>query len=296
MKKRWKIFWTVCGICAGLGFICCIMSLMLGVTTEAINARFPGGIKVTRNFGIMWQDNESDWAWGIVPRRAREEDAMASFSGVRSIDADVTALEIIVQPAERGADGPALKSGDVFLEAEDISKWLELRYYMEGDELKIRSAKNKAVLRNLGYTGTVTLSIPMGQPLEKASFRNGAGTLYIEDIQARELTVDVGAGEAHIDGFASEKADLSCGAGEISAFGKASTGARIECGVGEVVYEAFGRQEDYNYDLTCGIGEIMCGTDEYTGLNNSRKIDNGAAKTINVECGIGNVEINFTEE
>ena len=296
MKRGWRVFWAACGICAGIGLICCMASLVLGVTTEAVEARFPGGIRVTKNFGIMWRDNGSGWSWGIGPRWAVEEDEKASFSGVRSIDADVGALEIIVQPADEGEDGLILGGGEVFLEAEDIPKRLELRYYMEGDELKIRSTESIKGLTNLGFVGTLTLRVPTEKPLERASFNNAAGTLYIEDIRARELVVDVGAGEADIDGFVSEKVDLACGAGTIHASGDARAGARIECGIGEVVYEAFGRQNDYNYNLECGIGEITCGSDEYAGLNSTRKIDTGAAKDINVECGIGSVEISFSEE
>ena len=110
MKKGWRVFWAVCGICVGIGLICCMASLVLGVTTEAIEARFPGGIRVTKNFGIMWKDNTSGWNWGVTPRWAVEEDEKASFSGVRSIDADVGALEIIVQPAEKAANGVDRKS------------------------------------------------------------------------------------------------------------------------------------------------------------------------------------------
>ena len=48
MKRGWKIFWIVCGICTGIGLICCAAAFALGVTTEAIENRFPNGIGIVR--------------------------------------------------------------------------------------------------------------------------------------------------------------------------------------------------------------------------------------------------------
>ena len=63
MKRRWKIFWTVCGITAAIGLACCIAALALGVTAEMIEGRFP----------LVWacvrRENEQP---GILYRRAQD--------------------------------------------------------------------------------------------------------------------------------------------------------------------------------------------------------------------------------
>ena len=48
MKKGWKIFWIVCAATAAIGFVCCVIAKVLGVTTDMIEGRFPHGIGVIR--------------------------------------------------------------------------------------------------------------------------------------------------------------------------------------------------------------------------------------------------------
>lgn len=56
MKKGWKIFWIVCGVTFISGLVCCIISLSLGVTTEAISMHFPKGY-----IGWEWDDDDDDF-------------------------------------------------------------------------------------------------------------------------------------------------------------------------------------------------------------------------------------------
>lgn len=40
MKKGWKIFWIVCAVTAAIGFVCCVIAKVLGVTTDMIEGQF----------------------------------------------------------------------------------------------------------------------------------------------------------------------------------------------------------------------------------------------------------------
>ena len=44
MKKRWKIFWIVCGSMFLIGIICCSVSWGMGTTLTDIAHQFPHGI------------------------------------------------------------------------------------------------------------------------------------------------------------------------------------------------------------------------------------------------------------
>ena len=59
MKRRWKIFWTVCGITAAVGFACCIAALALGVTAEMIEGRFPPGYGIVSGGKMSSQESVS---------------------------------------------------------------------------------------------------------------------------------------------------------------------------------------------------------------------------------------------
>ena len=54
-------------------------------------------------------------------------------------------------------------------------------------------------------------------------------------------------------------------------------------------------QEDYNYDLECGVGNLDVGSDSYSGLGREKSISNtGADRKVDLECGMGNVSVNFS--
>ena len=54
-----------------------------------------------------------------------------------------------------------------------------------------------------------------------------------------------------------------------------------------------GVKEDYNYDLECGIGEIRCADESYSGFGKDYTIDNHAAKNMEIESGIGKITVKY---
>ena len=112
MKRRWKIFWTVCGITAAIGLACCIAALALGVTAEMIEGRFPGG------FGLVSGGKMS---------------SQESYTGVRKIDMDLSAGDVEVLPTD---------GHEVVVETEVISRRLGFASNMEEDELEIIDLDN----------------------------------------------------------------------------------------------------------------------------------------------------------
>ena len=72
----------------------------------------------------------------------------------------------------------------------------------------------------------------------------------------------------------------------------------VYSGTGTVTVErqANLKQKDYNYDLDCGIGEIRCGDDSFSGFGREKSIDNGADKKMDIDCGIGSINVAFMEQ
>lgn len=286
MKRGWKIFWITCIIVAGTGLALCIAGWGMGATSEAIAARLPAGF----GLGIISGDSYFGYVGnldGDETRAVKVKDTREEFTGVRSIDMDVWAGEINIQTAEDTNQG-------IIVEAKDIDKRLQLRYYMEDGELKFKTKDKVFRIKNAGKVGKINIYIPKGYEFEEISLEVGAGALYVDDILARELSVDIGAGEAVINHFSVEQLDLECGAGEITACGEAGIEADIDCGVGEITYTAVGKETDYNYNIECGIGEVICGGSSYSGIASEKTIDNGAQREMNIKCGIGEVTVDFS--
>lgn len=82
----------------------------------------------------------------------------------------------------------------------------------------------------------------------------------------------------------------------ITATGDAKKKIEADCGVGEINLKIKGKQKDYNYDLDCGIGEIRCGDDSFSGFGREKSIDNGADKKMDIDCGIGSINVAFMEQ
>lgn len=70
-----------------------------------------------------------------------------------------------------------------------------------------------------------------------------------------------------------------------------------DCGAGEIDMVVTGKEKDYNYDLSCGMGEINLEDSEYSGIGIEKNISNeGARKDMVLECGMGEIDVEFTGE
>ncbi len=290
MKKGWKIFWIVCASCLGVGIVCCVVSLIMGVTIEGIENRFPNGITLGRGIGIFMYDDDYEEGNAVA-----ESDDRQSFSGVRSIDIDVWAGEVEIRtlPDTYQEHHQEHYRQEVIVETQGVSRKMRLQYYMDGDELKIKTKKKLVGIKN--GAGKIYVYVPQDYLFEEVSLDVGAGTLYVENIRAEEFSVDIGAGEAVIDSFTADEVDLDCGAGEITAAGNAVREVDIDCGMGEITFTASGKQSDYDYKISCGIGQVVCGDMSCSGIGSERKVSNGTFREMNVDCGVGEVTIHFSE-
>lgn len=280
MKKGWKIFWIVCAVTAAIGFVCCAIAWGLGVTTDMIEGRFPHGIGVfSHNYDVddyIDDDHDHD-----IPL---EDDTKSTYSHISEMDIDIFAGKVKVVLSD--------DTDNVTVETRGINKRLGLKCYQDEDELKIKSKERIWHVNNVG-SGTITITLPRDFHLNEASFDIGAGTLDIEEIVAQDLHVSVGAGDANVSRFEAGEAEFDCGAGKIHANGDAREDIDIDDGAGEIILTVAGEESSYNYDIDCGVGEIICGNTTYSGLANGKKINNGASRDITVDCGVGTITINF---
>ena len=265
MKTGWKVFWIVCAGAIAIGFVCCAVAFGLGVTLDAIHGRFPNG-------------------FGYVGGSGKEaEDIHESFKGITEIDAEIAAGEVSVY---------ATDEDEIRVETKNLRQRLGFKCYVEGNELKLKTNKRLYHLNNMGK-GTIKVYIPREMRFDEVSFDMGAGTLTMDEVYADSFSVDVGAGEVEVADFQAREGSLKCGAGTIRAKGDVTSELEIECGVGEVEFTAYGHETDYNYDIDCAVGEVVCGGSDYSGIGGHRHIDNGADKDMEISTGVGSVTVEF---
>lgn len=186
----------------------------------------------------------------------------------------------------------------------------------DGDKIRVNvanDAKNDVVVKETSGKITITdtrsgnvkkkkqikVIVPSGKDFDTVSLGVDMGTIDLEcDLKVQELSMEVGAGE--FSGYGNITAaycDLQVGAGTIDIDQLDIQKLNADCGAGEIDMVVTGKEKDYNYDLSCGMGEIDLENSEYSGLGIEKNISNeGAKKDMVLECGMGEIDVEFTGE
>lgn len=332
MKKRWKIFWIVCGSMFLIGIICCSVSWGMGTTMADIAHQFPYGIGlVSEDKAESYLDDDDwdddDWDDDDIDDEDedRDDDQDADSDQNQQQQNEKQETAVTSQENENMKDATGIIEGngkvayqnisgikstvwagrihlktqsgtdEITVESKDTHEKLGFRAYAKNGTLYLTSNKKITKVKNIGK-GTITVTFPADMELEKAELNLKAGELKAEQITAKDLEVNAGAGEVNILEFSSEKAKFKCGTGSVTAAGDAEKKIDADCGVGEMNLKIKGNQKDYNYDLHCGIGEINCGDYSLSGLGSENNVDNGADKKMDIDCGIGSINVSFMEQ
>ena len=186
----------------------------------------------------------------------------------------------------------------------------------DGDKIRVNvanDAKNDVVVKETSGKITITdtrsgnvkkkkqikVIVPSGKDFDTVSLGVDMGTIDLEcDLKVQELSMEVGAGEfSGYGNITAANCDLQVGAGTIDIDQIDVQKLNADCGAGEIDMVVTGKEKDYNYDLSCGMGEIDLENSEYSGLGIEKTISNeGAQKDMVLECGMGEIDVEFTGE
>ena len=287
MKKGTKGMLIAVGAFAVAGIVFCIG----GISVAAVET----GGNVFDQAGQLLQDNDYPLAglihWGNAQYHSSDIDWDALDGN--TVDMDFASdLEI------------SLKYDELLIQEYD------------GDKIRVNvanDAKNDVVVKETSGKITITdtrsgnvkkkkqikVIVPSGKDFDTVSLGVDMGTIDLEcDLKVQELSVEVGAGE--FSGYGNITAaycDLQVGAGTIDIDQIDVQKLNADCGAGEIDMVVTGKEKDYNYELSCGMGEIDLENSEYSGLGIEKTISNeGAQKDMVLECGMGEIDVEFTGE
>lgn len=192
------------------------------------------------------------------------------------------------------ADGSITEVDEVFhsLDVELKAGKLEI-YYDDVDKVQVEQEETPAFKC---YVEDSTLHVEGGQTFGVNSTQARIVIRIPRNFSFAEFELEVGAGEAAVDGVIANEASINVGAGKATITKLDAKEVDASVGAGELYLEVVGKKEDYSYNLECGIGELKVGDEAYDGLAGERTIKNKDAKHfLDVECGIGKMQIDFTE-
>lgn len=273
MKKFTKICLITAVIVGCVGVSLCITALVLGVTMEDVAGT-----------GIAWDRH----AGKIVVNQGERKHYEQSFEDVEGLEVEVSVGSVTIE--ETDTDRVTVTGDQVYP---------SFSCTMDGKTLKIKDENSRFLsMGSMGdsdHDSTVTVQIPRETVLKKMDLDVTTGELVVSGFQTKRLVTECGTGSAHLEGNVLGKSEMSCDMGELSYTGNLGGDVQIECGMGSATLNLTNRQEEFNYDLECGMGDIRAGDLSIGGIAGEKKISNGADRTMEVECGMGNVEILFEE-
>lgn len=156
-----------------------------------------------------------------------------------------------------------------------------------------------------------TLTIPEDAAFEDVKIDLGAGKASLSYINTQNLKINAGAGKITASNLTSNKArvdggvgeftlidcslkdlSLECGVGKLTYRGTMTGECKIDSGVGAVDIHLTGSKQDYEINISTGIGKLTVdGEKQSDGIT----INKGAVNVIDIDGGIGDTSIEFAE-
>ncbi len=219
---------------------------------------------------------------------------------------DVDALEIHV-----GGNSLEVKVSEddyYYIEQKGEGK---LQAYEENGVLYVTAIMNDMVFGNQPETNII-FYVPEGTELEKLDVELGAGTIKASNLNGKEVEFDLGAGYIQWEALNADALKIEMGAGKVvttnAVLGdlEVSLGAgdcqvqaeiqgnvEVNCSAGNVSLECVGKETEFNYEISCTAGSIQIEKEKISKVNETKKIDNNASKTMELNVSAGNIEVEF---
>lgn len=204
-------------------------------------------------------------------KEARVREGSYELSCVREYE-NITSLKVEVGAANcsiRTYDGTKVRvaaENDQHFQVKESGGTLKVSY----------GAENLRFLQDFLAENFITIYLPRGETLDRLEVDGGAANIVMEEMDC-------------------ERAELEIGAGTLSYQGSVEKELSVDCGLGSVNLELQGKADDFNYDLDCGLGSISVERGPNIGGVGENKLDNKASKKMRVECGMGSVNVGFSE-
>ncbi len=310
MKKFMKFCFILAMVLIIAGCVC----YMVGRSTDGGDRMDEVLSRVSGDWVHLDLDN--DWgAW--LSDNSYDIDDISMFSGDYEIwqgDVERRRLcqgNIAVLDLEIGGSVVEIQESDdeyVYIESSNSGK---LQAYVEDSTLYVKAVRPSNLFNEISNS-SIILYLPEDCKLMQLVVSLGAGQLKLEDLKVDCMEAQIGAGQLLMEGLELSFLEVSLGAGEVKAedvavdiltaeigagnlelSGAIHEGAEISCSMGNVSMELEGEPIDFNYELSCVAGNMEIGEDKFSGATQEREIDNGAEKYMNIDCSMGNVEVDF---
>ncbi|BCJ94733.1 hypothetical protein acsn021_23020 [Anaerocolumna cellulosilytica] len=270
-----------------------------------------------------YEDNEGIGSWEEADRKDIYNDSLdypISYKKVDSLKLDVSSGTVTIKEGETfsvdvneaGADYVKSEVSDGILKITD-SGYFNADRNDEVHVISIFGVKVRTDKNNISWPDNTRIEITLPQEFkaDKLTLSIGAGAIQADSLKAKTAIVNVGAGRIRIDELNVENAssysvgageliiedftgrdiDVECGIGAISLSGIIKGVNEVNCGIGSVEMDINGKEEDYNYDVSSGIGTVRINNNKYSGIASESIKNTGAKDSFSLKCEIGKIDL-----
>lgn len=271
MKRFTKVSLIIAAILGCVGLSLCITALVLGVTLEEVSKT-----------QITWNHH----AKKVVVNEGDLRDFEEAFDRVESLEVEVEAGNVLVEESD---------TDQVVVIGKGVAPSFQCA--MEGRTLKIED-KNHSYVKLDHFRADdgeckITVQVPRGTVFQNMELNIKAGSLEVLGFQTKKLEAECEAGSAQLEGDIRGECELTCGVGKLTYRGNLGGNTSVECGMGSVEMELANTQEEFDYALECGMGQINVGDLSIKGIAGEKEVSNQANRKMEIECGMGEVNATF---
>lgn len=306
MKKFTKIMLIIAGITACLGAICMVIAFAMGLTTDGLKQMVRDGkfaFDMTETKILKFEDDDTEDEKADVDVKVDTGVVLDA-----SIKVEMDEDERIYRTSESFTNIELeFGAGVLDIYYDDVEE-VEIREKnVDGFEVKVKNdtlvigssmdvnIEDVESLEELNERSLVII-IPTGMVFDEIGLTIGATQADIDGLSAKSIYVTIGAGQADISNIIANNMDMEVGAGEATVSNLDIDTLDLEVGMGQVNLGLSGAQTDYNYNIECGMGNVVVGHYSYGGLGAEHHRENHhASKKIDIGCGMGEVVVKFMQ-
>lgn len=179
------------------------------------------------------------------------------------------------------------------IEASQIYSGFEVK--QKGQQLKINQPHYRWFKDD--STAQVNIYVPTNYQFEEVNVELSAGEVHMYNVNAHHVNIDSAAGSFLIDQLTCDDLSLDASLGEMTLQNvSVCQQIDIDLGLGDVNMLLKGHESEYNYIVDVGLGNVVIGDNEFSGVADQKIQSARRQKMIDVDCGMGNVYIEMEEK
>ncbi len=127
------------------------------------------------------------------------------------------------------------------------------------------------------HLAQIIITLPLDYVIDDLSVDLGAGEIIAsDDLHANELSLDMGSGNIQLATLNANDIEINNAAGNVN-------------------LTLAGNEKDYNYKLSCALGQVLLDDQSDAGFGNDFNRDYNANKDVCIDVATGNIEVHFSK-